>query len=197
MPRLSSDAVAKADPRKLRFYYRLILSYGDFKHAYRCAQYLMAEHESFAKSGGDDLLLKALYCSMVVSYARPFNSTGVSRIGRIPPLSTEIDSLYSEEEIEVHRYVLRCRNKLLAHSDAEVIDPDPFVATDLPNNFVIPETNDALAPFTQEYTAKVLCISEKAYHWSVEERLRLEPGIKHLLSRKAFLLDPNAKREGA
>ncbi len=51
---------------------------------------------------------------------------------------------------------------------------------------VIPEANDALAPFTKDYTFQVLAVTEKAYHWSVEERYRLEPIIEHLLDRKLW-----------
>jgi hypothetical protein len=181
----------RAEPKDLRLYYRLILSYSDFKHAYRCAQYSMSVHGTPKTAGEDSLLLEALYCSMVVSYARPFNSRGTSRIGRIPPLGNGLLPSYSPEDIEVHKYVLVCRNKLLAHSDARAIDPYPFVAIDLPNDMVVPEKNDGLAPFIPEYTAKVLGIAEKAFHWCIEERRRLEPTIKHLLPRKAF--DPTRR----
>lgn len=144
----------------------------------------MDEHERLTKDGGDDLILRALYCSMVVSYSRPFNSSGTSRIGKIPPLSVDDIPILSGEELEIHEYLLLCRNKFLAHSDAETIDPDPFVATDLPGNLVIPEKNDSLAPFTQEYTAQVLALTEKAYHFSVEDRVRLESEIEQWLPRK-------------
>lgn len=176
----------KAERSRLLLYYRLVLSYSDFKHAYRCAQYIIAEHDSFSMEGGDDLLLRALYSSLVVSYARPFNSTGASRIGRIPSLSKELLSVLSDPEREVHSYILLCRNKLIAHSDAEAIDPAPFVATDLSKPLVIPDKEDALAPFSKDYMSRVLPLTEKAYHWSVEERYRLEPTIEHLLDRKPW-----------
>ncbi len=179
------------DRGRLALYYRLILSYSDFKHAYRCAQYSISEHEAFAKTGGDDLLLKALYCSMVVSYARPFNSRGESRIGSIPPLGENSGPPYSAEEAEIHAYMLVCRNRFLAHSDANAIDPDPFIATDLPKEIVIPEKNDALAPYTLEYTTAVLGVTEKAYRWCVEERMRLEGEVKKWLPRRPWSqIDP-------
>ena len=176
----------KAERSQLRLYYRFIFSYSDFNHAFRCAQYLQAEHETFEANGGDDLLLRALYSSLVVSYARPFNSTGASGIGRIPSLSRNILGIFSESEREVHDYILLCRNKLIAHSDAQAIDPAPFVATDLAVPLVIPEKEDALAPFTKKYIAQVLAVTEKAHRWNVEERHRLEPQIEHLLERRAF-----------
>jgi len=43
---------------------------------------------------------------------------------------------------------------------------------------VVPDKVDALAPFTREYTEEVLKLLEKTYHWSVEERHRIEPEVK-------------------
>jgi len=184
---VTTDGISKAERKKLALYYRMIMSYSDFKHAYRCAQYSIQQHDELEKNGGDDLILRALYCSMVVSYSRPFNSTGASHIGRIPSLTPDIESIYSSEEIEVHKYLMWCRNKLLAHTDAEAIDPAPFVATDLPESIVIADKVDALAPFSREYTECVLRLTEKAYHWSVEERYRLEPEIEQWLPREAWM----------
>lgn len=154
------------------------MSYSDFKHAYRCAQYCLIQHNELEANGGDDLILRALYCSMVVSYYRPFNSKGMSNIGGVPPLSNELENLLSKEELEIHKYLRWCRNKHLAHSDAEAIALAPFVAADLPGGLVVPIKEDALAPFTKEYTELVLKFIEKVYHWSVEERYRIEAEIK-------------------
>lgn len=190
---MAADEISKAQKNKLAIYYRLLMAHSDFKHAYRCAQYSIQEHEKLAEEGVDDLILRALYSSMVVSYSRPFNSTGVSQIGKIPALTFEVQRIYSAEEAEIHKYIIWCRNKLVAHSDAEAIDPAPFVATDLEQGLVVPEKNDALAPFTHEYTQSVLRLTEKAYHWSVEERHHLEPTVKKCLPQNAFApTDENA-----
>jgi len=178
--------LSKDDRKKLTYFYRLVMSYSDFKHAYRCAQYSLAQHDELEENGGDDLILRALYCSMVVSYSRPFNSSGTSKIGNIPPLTTELEASLSEEEIETHKYLRWCRNKFLAHSDAKAIDPAPFVATDLPSKLVIPDKVDVLAPFTREYTQVILNLLEKTYHWSVEERYRIESEIKDWLPVEAW-----------
>jgi len=170
--------LSNEDRTKLTYFYRLVMSYSDFKHAYRCAQYSLQQHKELEENGGDDLILRALYCSMVVSYSRPFNSSGTSVVGKVPPLTNELEKILSEEELEIHKYLRWCRNKYLAHSDAKAIDPTPFVAEDLPNNMVIPDKVDALAPFTKEYTEGVLKLLEKTYHWSVEERHRIEPEVK-------------------
>jgi hypothetical protein len=195
---VEGNEIGEVDREALRFYIRLTLSYGDFKHAYRASQHLLAQHEDFAKVGGDDLVLRALYSSLVVAYARPFNSSGSSRYGRIPPLEKELYGVLSEEELGVHHYLLHCRNRLVAHTDANAADPDVFVATDLPKAMVIPMRNDTLAPFTAEFTSIVLKLTEKVYRWSVTERYRVEPKVVHLLERRELVTpDGDASGDGA
>lgn len=75
---------------------------------------------------------------------------------------------------------------MVAHTDAEVVDPTPFVATDMADH-IIPEKVDALAPFTPKYTKKVLRLTEKAFHWCAEEQHRLEPEIRPFLPRNTWL----------
>ena len=183
---MSTSVGSKAERRSVKLLHRLILSYGDFKHAHRASLYLIDEHEKYEREGGDDLILRALYSSLVVAYARPFNSGGTSRVGRLPPLGDEYRAILTIEELQVHDYVLYCRNKLVAHTDAEASDPDAFVATDLPREMVIPVRNDSMAPFTLAFTREVSVLTEKAYRWSVEERMRVEPEVRHLLERRAW-----------
>ncbi len=180
----NAPQVATAESSQLQLYLRLVLSYKDFKHAKRCCEYLVAEHAALVERGGDDLTLRALYCYMIVSYARPFNSFWTSRLGRVPPLRDEYLSMLTPDDLELHKYILWCRNKLIAHADAEAVDPLPYVATDLPGDMVIPETNDSLAPFTLEVTQKVLVLLENALRWAVLLRRELEPQILHLLERR-------------
>jgi hypothetical protein len=78
--------LSKNEKRKIAYFYRLAMSYSDFKHAYRCAKYSLDKHAELEVNWGDDLILRALYCSMVVSYSRPFNSLGKLNVGSIPPL---------------------------------------------------------------------------------------------------------------
>jgi starvation-inducible outer membrane lipoprotein len=53
----------------------------------------------------------------------------------------------------------------------------------------VPNKVDALAPFTREYTQEVLGLLEKVYHWSVEERYRIEPEIKDWLPAETWSPD--------
>ena len=178
----------KDENRLLRKYYRLILSYPDFKHAVLCAkEYISKEtiihkHEKYA-------LERAVYCSMIVAYSRPFNSQGIvnSSLGKIPFLEPDLNNLLTEKEKEIHDYVIFCRNSLVAHSDAEILNLDPFDATDLPGDMVVPLKRDGLAPFTEQYTMEFLALAEKMMHWSVEERERLEPTVKPLLRSGEYM----------
>jgi hypothetical protein len=92
-----------------------------------------------------------------------------------------------DRERQIHDYLLLCRNKLVAHTDAAFADLEPIVAIDLPQTLVVPLRNDTLAPFTPEYSARVGAISEKLWTWTVEERHRTEPGIKPMLRESRYL----------
>lgn len=181
---MNHHGATKAEMKKLRFYYRLIMAYSDFKHAFRCSEYMLSEHDDIQKNGGDELPLRAFYCSSVVSYSRPFNSSAVTSIGKIRPIDKEIEAVYSKEELETHNYIINCRNTMLAHSDASEIDPEPVVSEFPSGDLVFPLTSDRLAPFTKEYTLEARQLYEKALTWSVEERMRLEKEVSHLLEHQ-------------
>jgi hypothetical protein len=185
---MNAPRLAGADQERLMRYMRLLLSARDFKHAFRCGEGLVSEHEAYAaRRDGNDLVLRALYCSHVVAYSRPFNSTGRTRFGVVPPLGGEFRATLSEPEAELHDHILVCRNRLVAHSDAAAADPLPYVATDLPGQMVVPEMNDSLAPFTAEASIRARDLAQKARIWSIYERRDLEPQIVHLLERRRFL----------
>ncbi len=184
---------ASLDPearKLLKRYYRYVLSYKDFKHARLCASHLAGYGDT--SSPETHAIEEALYCSMVVAYSRPFNSAGTSKIGKIPSLENEVRAQLTEEEFELHEYVLLCRNKLIAHTDAEYLDLDPYIADDLPDNLVIPLVNDALAPFTQAYTLKFEKLCEKLVTWVVETRAEIEPLVLPYLRSSNFIEKPSS-----
>jgi hypothetical protein len=94
--------------------------------------------------------------------------------------------LLNDGERKIHEYLLFCRNKLIAHTDAEFADLDPILAFDMPGQLVIPLRNDSMAPFTPEYSAEVAKVCEKLWHWTVEERDRIEPDILPMLKRAKY-----------
>lgn len=176
-----------ADKKKLlQRYYRVVLSYVDLKHALLSAQQLLKLGNDYEPE--NNVLKTALYCSMIVAYARPFNSGGQSNIGNIPVLGQEMINLLSKSEKEIHKYCLLCRNKMIAHTDANYVNLDPFLAINIPGDIVVPLKNDALAPFTVSYTQDFKKLCKKQVEWVVNERMKIEPEILSLL-RKSNLSD--------
>lgn len=173
-----------SDKQLFRRYSRLVLSYPDFKHALLCAREFAQFPDGYNPETAT--LEAALYSSMVVAYSRPFNSSGAGRNGKVPGLTVEMVGVLSEEARKVHEYVLLCRNKLIAHTDAEFADFDPFVADDLPGHMVVPLKNDTLAPFTKSFNSQFIVLCENMVTWVVEERHRLEPQIMPLLRTSSW-----------
>ena len=180
--------LSKQVRRRIAYYYRLIASEPDFKDAKRCAEYCMAKHKEYEESGGDLLPLRAFYTTSVISYCRPFNSAGQSNVGRVVSLDFKNINKDNRISLEIHEYILHCRNKMLAHTDAEELNLEPYVATDIPGDMVIPLSNDILAPFTAEYTMKVFDHFAGVYEWCVQTRFNLEQTVKRYLP-KAPLVD--------
>lgn len=169
---------------RLRLYFRLVLSYKDFKHALKCAEWLISQGDDYIPQ--DELAKTAHYCSMVVSYARPFNSGGTSEHGRVPRLTLESLPNVTSKDLEIHRYVLLCRNEMVAHTDAEALDLETVIATDMPGEHVVPLVNDALAPFVASYTREFASLAERWLVWVVEERFRVEPMVLPFLKRSTW-----------
>jgi hypothetical protein len=62
---------------KLRQFYRLLLSYGDFKQAHYISSYILDEK---LHNSEDVRLLEALNCAMIIAYCRPFSGNEQSDI---------------------------------------------------------------------------------------------------------------------
>lgn len=103
---------------KLRQFYRLLMSYNDFKQANEIATYILDEklHDNVSKNR---VLIEALNCAMIVAYARPFSGNDQKIEIKIPDLPENILNGLTDEELEIHNVVLEDRNKVLAHSDSE------------------------------------------------------------------------------
>ncbi|AGH44483.1 hypothetical protein [Paraglaciecola psychrophila] len=167
-----------------QYYYRVLLSYSDFKHAERCAKRLVEFGDTYIPE--NETLEAALYSSMLVSYSRPFNSGGNSQVGNIPRLTKNIIKSLTRKEQKLHNYILLLRNKLIAHSDAEFINLDPVVAIDISKDFIVPIKNDPLAPFNESYNRECLSLCEKLIVWALEERAAIEPRVIPHLKKVNF-----------
>ena len=159
---------------KLRKFYRLLLSYGDFKQAHFIASYILAEqlHDS-----EDQRLLEALNCAMIVAYCRPFSGNDRAIGTKIPDLPESFLRDLSASEKEIHEVVLHDRNTVLAHSDSMAHDLQPKVLLIKDHKILMPEKNDTRAPLTKEATETFKSLSSRLRDKVLKERMKLEPEL--------------------
>jgi hypothetical protein len=159
---------------RLRQFNRLILSYRDFKHAKLAAAYILAEHLHAKYPDESYVTLPALNASMILAYCRPFSGNAK----RLPDLPGRFLRVLSEAEREIHETVLFDRNRLLAHSDAEALNPEPVrlrIADD--REVLVPLKNWGLAPLTEEATGVFLSAATKLFDATFLERCQLEKDL--------------------
>jgi hypothetical protein len=159
---------------KLRQFYRLLLSYGDFKQAHYIASYILAEklHDS-----EDRRLLEALNCAMIVAYCRPFSGNDRIIDIKIPNLPASFLRDLSDDEREIHEVVLHDRNTVLAHSDSIAHDLQPKVWGIKDQKILIPEKNYTQAPLTKEATETFKSLADRMRNKMIKERMKLEPEL--------------------
>ncbi len=159
---------------KLRQFYRLILSYGDFKQAHYISSYILLNklHDS-----EDRRLLEALNCAMIISYCRPFSGNDRSFDSKIPDLPSSLLKNLTDDEKEIHEIALADRNTLLAHSDSCAHDLQPEVWTIKDTKILMPVKNDTRAPLTKEATEVFQSLSGKMRDVVFNERMQLEPEL--------------------
>lgn len=161
---------------KIKQFYRLLMSYSDFKQANQIAEKILSEnlHEDMNKNR---ILIEALNCAMLVAYARPFSGNDRKAQVRIPDLPDNILRDLSEEEIEIHKIAIEDRNKVLAHSDSDARDYRPEVWLANGKRVLMPWSNDTQAPLTEDATKIFLSLSEKLRERVFEKRMELEPEV--------------------
>lgn len=187
----------KLDPEvrgKLRQFYRILLSYGDFKQAKYIASYILDNklHES-----EDRRLLEALNCAMIIAYCRPFSSNDRSIDTKIPGLPESFLKGLTDDEKEIHEVVFADRNGLLAHTDSSVAQLEPEVWKMNDKKILVPWQYDRLAPLTKEVTKTFLSLSEKMFDEVMSERRRLEPELIEYFKEVPIeeILDNEQKRK--
>lgn len=159
---------------KLRQFYRLLLSYGDFKQAHYIASYILDQklHES-----EDRRILEALNCAMIVSYCRPFSGSDRGIETKVPKLPASFLKGVPESEREIHEVVLKDRNTLLAHSDSSAAQLQPEVWKIKDKQILIPWQNDRRAPLTIDATETFLSLVNRMRDKIMSERMKLEPEL--------------------
>lgn len=157
---------------KIRQFYRLLMSYGDFKQAHYIASYILDEklHDS-----EDRRLLEALNCAMIISYCRPFSGNDRNIDLKIPDLPASFLKGISEDEKEIHEVVMADRNTLMAHSDSSAHDLRPEVWKIKEHKIMMPWKNDTKAPLTKEATLIFQSLAKKMWHKVIIEHKNREP----------------------
>jgi len=159
---------------KLRQFYRLLLSYGDFKQAHYIASYILDQKLHVSE---DRRLLEALNCAMIVSYCRPFSGSDRGIETKVPNLPASFLKGVPESEREIHEVVLKDRNTLLAHSDSSAAQLQPEVWKIKDKQILIPWQNDRRAPLTKEATEIFLSLVNQMRDKIMNERMELEPEL--------------------
>ena len=159
---------------KLRKFYRLLLTYGDFKQAHYISSYILDEklHDS-----EDRRLLEALNCAMIVAYCRPFSGNDRNADTKIPALSESFLKDLTADEKEIHEVVLQDRNTVLAHSDSVAHDLQPKVLLIKDRKILMPDKCDTRAPLTKEATETFHSLVSRLRDKLRVERMRREPEL--------------------
>lgn len=165
-PQMESDA-ERAAWNKLN---RLMLSGRDFQQALSAATFLIEESDEARGLAG----LRRLRCfetNMVVSYARPFSQA----YGDVRPLKlSDLDLEMKKGWQDMHERLVRLRNKLFAHSDADAVPMSVTVLNAIMGDgrpdfpFVMPRFDEHLT-FTDEEVWLIQDICRQALHATLEK----------------------------
>lgn len=126
---------------------RLMLSGRDFQQAHSAATFLCEEMEA-ARGLAALRRLRCFETNVVVSYARPFSQAhGAVKPLRLSDLNLEMKAGWEE----MHQRLIRLRNKLFAHSDADIVPMSVTVLNTIMGDerpdfpFVMPRFDEGLS----------------------------------------------------
>lgn len=170
----------KKSYQKFKLFNRILISYNDFKQSHETASVLLSGdyYENFPEK--DYQLVIALNMATMVSYARPFlDSKGELAHNRLPGKALRI---LNAEEKEVHDIVIKGRNTIMAHSDADANLSIPLVMDLGHRNIIVPKNASAYAAPLRLETMQVLCdMSHKLQEYCFELRMEMEPDMFDIL----------------
>jgi hypothetical protein len=106
--------LVQAERRRIRLLYSL----GDFQLALSACQFL---YECDPQSQYSKIELRRFRCfetTLIIAYGRPFSQSE----GGVPPLTLKMTKAeFTDQERALHRRLIRMRNKIIAHSDRELM----------------------------------------------------------------------------
>lgn len=167
---------------------RLSLSSADFKHARLIAERILKQklHDKYHGPSGN--LLRALNCSMVMAYTRPFCGGQARQSSGIPALPGRFLRLLSKEQLRVHRTAMHDRNKFMAHTDADAVSLETVIVS-FPNGkeTLINVSGDRLAPLTAKATKQLYLAADKLWETTqavaTEFEIDLRPYFRNVSSK--------------
>lgn len=181
---------------RMRQYWRILLSYGDFKHAKLVAEHILSNRLHEKSSEESYVTLPALNCSMIIAYARPFSGNSGRGPKAIPDLPGRFLRLLTLEEKQVHETALYDRNKFFAHTDTEAANLEPvLLQISEDREMVVPLVNWRMAPLELAPTRFLLSAATKLFEATLLEREKMEPELTPYF-RKATLQDLYGNKNG-
>ncbi len=153
---------------------RLMLSGRDFQQALSAATFLYDEMDD-ARGLADLRRLRCFETNMVVSYARPFSQAhGTVKPLKLSDLKLEMKAGWQE----MHERLIHLRNKLFAHSDADIVPMSVTVLNTIMGDerpdfpFVMPRFEEGLS-FTDKEVWLIQDLCRHANHASLERTQEL------------------------
>lgn len=93
-------------------------SLGDFQLALSACEFLYDCDPQSEYSKVDLRRFRCFETSLIIAYSRPFSQSD----GSVPPLTLKMTKAeFTEHEKALHRRLIRMRNKIIAHSDRELM----------------------------------------------------------------------------
>jgi len=160
---------------KLRLFNRILISYNDFKQAHEIAS-LLVDGDLYRDYPRENRhLVIALNMAAIVAYSRPFlDSGGELAHNRLPG---RVLRQLTAVEMTLHETVLRDRNTMMAHSDADANMSIPLVMETDRGPIVIPKNASAFASILLPESMRCLrgmAIKLQEYCFALRQELELE-----------------------
>jgi hypothetical protein len=163
------------DEEEFRLFNRLLLSYNDFKQAHEVASVLI-EGKYYEKYPENRTVVHALNLAVIVAYSRPFKvSRGQLALKTLPK---EILSGFDNEKMKIHQQVLKDRDTMMAHSDADANNVIPQVLDLGDRKILLPINASPYAiPLLPEVMEKLSTMAYQLQERVFEMRMEIEPRI--------------------
>ena len=113
---------------------------------------------------------------MIIAYCRPFSGNDKKHKSKVPDLTERILNCLTKEEMELHDYLFKLRNKYLAHSDSEAWNMRPTnIDNGEPGEKLILPLHDAVrAPLLPKSVGEIKIICDKLMEEIFQRRMILE-----------------------